>query len=74
MNTILNEPNHRRVSSDRLNSDVNQLAESLESESSLTPSEKILPHSYPKAREGARDTISLLMSTGIRNVPAEKKQ
>ena len=48
VNTILNQPNRRRVSTDRLNCEYSQLAASLEGESSSTPAGKSLAHSYPK--------------------------
>ena len=50
MNTILNQPYRRRVSTDRLNRDGSQLAASLEGEPGPTPAGKTLPHSYPETR------------------------
>ena len=50
MNTILNQPYRRRVSTDRLNREDNQLAASLESESDSVPGGKTLSLSYPKTR------------------------
>ena len=50
MNTILNQPYRRRVSTDRLNRDDSQLAASLEGEPGPTPAGKTLPHSYPETR------------------------
>ena len=44
MNTILNQPNRRRVSTDRLNREDSQLVAFLEVEFSLTSARKILPH------------------------------
>ena len=49
-NTILNQPYRRRVSTDRLDRDGNQLAASLEGEPGPTPARKTLPHSYPETR------------------------
>ena len=46
-NTILSQPYRRRVSSDMLNYEGNQLATSLEGEPGPTPFGKTLPHSYP---------------------------
>ena len=57
-NTILSHPCCRRVSTDRANREVSQLAASLEREPGPTPAGKTLPHSYPETRfrrERARD-------------------
>ena len=62
MNTILNQPTCRHVSTDRLNVDDSQLVASFEGESSPTPAGKTLPQSYPKPDskgEGATSTCSL---------------
>ena len=48
--TILSQPYHRRVSTDRLNRKGNQLAASLEGEPGPTPAGKTLPHSYLETR------------------------
>ena len=60
-NTILSQPYHRRVSTDRLNREGSQLAASLEGEPDPTPAGKTLPHSYPETRfrrERARDVYT----------------
>ena len=49
VNTILNQSNRRRISTDRLNRKESQLVASLEGESSPTAG-KIFKHSYAKAR------------------------
>ena len=55
MNTILDQPYRRRVSTDRLNREDAQLAASLESESGPTRAGKILPHMHtPKPGFGER--------------------
>ena len=66
--TILNQPNRRNVSTDRLNHEDNQLTSSLEDNFTPTPVGKTLPYSYPKAtfpRERAR---------GVDTVPAAGRQ
>ena len=50
MNTILNQPYHRRVLTDQLDREDSQLAASLESESGPTPAGKTLPYSNLKIR------------------------
>ena len=47
VNTILNQPNRGRVSTDRLNREDNRLAASLKGEFSPTLAGKTLQHSYP---------------------------
>ena len=62
-NTILSQPNRRRVSNDRLNREGSQLAASLEGEPGPTPAGKTLPHSYPETRfrrERARSFFMIL--------------
>ena len=58
MNTFLNQPYRRRVSTDWLNPEDSQLAVPLEGEPGPTPAGKTLPRSYPKTifseREGTR--------------------
>ena len=49
-NTILNQPYHHRVSTNRLNREGSQLAASLEGEPGPIPAGKTLPHSYPETR------------------------
>ena len=65
MNTTLNQPNSRRVSTDRLNRGKTAIwLKSLERESSPTPVGKTLPNSYPKIRfrrERARDVTSIAL-------------
>ena len=48
VNTILNQPYRRRVSTDQLNREDRKLAVSLEEKSGPTPAGKTLPHSYHK--------------------------
>ena len=50
MNSILNQPDRRRVLTECLNHVSSKLDVSLESEASLTPAVRTLPHSYPKTR------------------------
>ena len=50
INAIINEPNHRRLSTDRPSREDGQLAASLEGEPSPTPAGETLPKSYPKTR------------------------
>ena len=52
MNTILNQPYRRRVSTDQLNREDRQLAASLEGEPGRTPAGKTLLHSKPDVLEG----------------------
>ena len=57
MSNILNQPNRRRVSTDRLNREDSQLILSFKGESSPTAAGEALPHSYSKTRfrsKGAR--------------------
>ena len=57
VNTILNQPYRRRITTDRLNREDSQLGAPLEGGSGPTPVGKTLPHSYPKIRfrrEGGR--------------------
>ena len=49
-NAILSQPYRRRVSTDRLNREGNQLAASLQGEPGPTPAGKTVPHSYPETR------------------------
>ena len=59
---ILSQPYRRRVSTDRLNREGNQLAASREGEPGPTPAGKTLPHSYPETRfrrERARDDVQV---------------
>ena len=49
-NTILSQPYHRRVLTNRLNREGSQLAASLEGEPGPAPAGKTLPHSYPESR------------------------
>ena len=50
VNTILNQPNRRRVEGERLNREESWFVELLEDRSSPPPAGKILPHSYTKTR------------------------
>ena len=49
-NTILSQPYHLYISTDRLNRKGSQLVASLEGEPDPTPAGKTLPHSYPETR------------------------
>ena len=61
MNTILNQPNRRRVSTDRLNHEDIQTVLSLEGESSPTPAGKTLSRSYtPKPGFGGKGQEGIL--------------
>ena len=66
MNIIINQPNRRRVSTDRLNREDVQLVASLEVESSPTPAGKTLPHSYPvtvfSEGDGGRGRLDIVMT------------
>ena len=58
MNTILNQPNRRRVSTDRLkNREDSQLAASREGESGPTPAGKTLLHSYHTSKTRFRRVV-----------------
>ena len=67
---ILSQPYRRRVSTDRLNREGNQLAASHEGEPGPTPAGKTVPHSFPETRfrrERARDHIYNGYEIGICN-------
>ena len=69
MNTILNQPDRRRVLADRLNRENSKLIASFERESSPTPAGKTLPHSYTKIefrreRVVVRNRIVRVLSPG----------
>ena len=64
-NTILSQPYRYRVSTDRLNREGSQLAESLQGEPGPTPAGKTLPHSYPETRfRRERACMAEYVSTG----------
>ena len=76
-NTILSQPNRRRISPDRLNREGSQMAVSLAGEPGPTPAGKTLPHSYPenspasqlqsRSCPGLRSTSDLFLANGDNN-------
>ena len=57
VNTILNQPNCRRVSTARLNRDDSQLVAYLEGEASPVPAGKTLVHSQKQVSEGEGTSV-----------------
>ena len=62
VNTILNQPCRRRISTDRLNCQDSQSAASFEGDPGHSPVGKTLPHSYPTNKfRGERAPCSFLL-------------